>query len=342
MPTSSPSFVSGPDRGLVFDRPVWTPRSSAVLVTNTTDRVMTFTVRAEFRRGETRVATATGLVADLLPGRQRAALLDPAQECRDQYDGILIGTEYDAVRVGVERVLSEAATTPEAETASCITFEQPEIVAGRLRVGVTSRGRLAAFTFQVALLRRGALVDLATGLVSTIQPGRTRSVELPSFGRLPGYDRMLVEVDTVLPRGHGQVGSSADPVEMPFEPMYGGRTSGLWEHGQYVVDDPIRWHAVWGEIIGGASPKSPPPPVDFDAVSLLVVAFGSRPDRRYSVEITRVVDNGRFVEVEVVESAPRPFDAFVPAVSHAFHVVKIPKVEKRIVFKTARIDYHRW
>lgn len=170
--------MSRPDNGLVLGTPALTSRSSAVLVTNTSHRVMTFTVRVDFRRGDRSVATATGLVADLLPGQQRAVLLYPTQECQREYDAVLIRTAYDSVRVGVERLLSEAATTSEAEAASRITFGEPEIEAGRIRVDMTNRSLLATFTVQATLLRRESLVGLATGLVSMIHTGTTRSVEL--------------------------------------------------------------------------------------------------------------------------------------------------------------------
>src|SRR5688572_2581356 len=59
------------NHGIAFGQPLKVGSNlAAVLVTNTTDQVMTFDVRIEYRKGDT-VGEMTGTVSDLLPKQSR-------------------------------------------------------------------------------------------------------------------------------------------------------------------------------------------------------------------------------------------------------------------------------
>lgn len=73
-----------------------------------------------------------------------------------------------------------------------------------------------------------------------------------------------------------------------------------------------------------------------------MVARGDQPVVGYFVEVTRVLGTGRLLEVEVAESSSSPLEVRCRAISHAYEVDKIPKIPKRIMFKTVRTNYHLW
>jgi hypothetical protein len=102
--------TADPNRGIVFGKPVAVnPQLVAVLVTNTSDQVKSFTVKATYKQGDTILATASGAVNDIQPNQKRAATLAGVQP---------IPTSFESVRVDVDTMVQDAKTSPKAEAIS--------------------------------------------------------------------------------------------------------------------------------------------------------------------------------------------------------------------------------
>lgn len=196
-PTTA-AAAADPNRGIKFAPPVVfrTPvlTTVGVLATNTTNQVKTFTVKATFKNGDTIAATAAGAVTDLRPGEMRvASLVSPAA----------IPESFDSVRVDVDTMVRDTASTTTADAAAKFTFGPPAFQAagGLTTINIEATNQDAAahtLTVQVAFLKGGNLVAVTAGAITDIAPGQTKTTAFLVNGPLPEYDTFQVAVDTVV------------------------------------------------------------------------------------------------------------------------------------------------
>ena len=191
-----PSRSAGGDQGVSFGEPaliaIGDRNLPAVLVTNDSEQVRTFTVTALWKKGGSEVATAVGAVIDLRPHEQRA--LNLATQGPSP-------TDADSVEVHVDRMINAAGSTPNADIASLIQFGKPALRSGGLssiEVPVTNMDSMPhTFSVGAALLAHGTLIATASGSVNDIGPRLTLPVSLTIGGPDTGYDQMLVYVNSV-------------------------------------------------------------------------------------------------------------------------------------------------
>jgi hypothetical protein len=190
-PAEPAKAPADPNRGIVFGTPIKSATGAAVLVTNTTDDVKSFIVRATWKQGETILATANGAVNDLRPGMRQATALSSTDRVPDQ---------YESVRTEVNTMIREATTTPAAEAASKISFGPPKQSKIGLDVEATN-GDSAAHSFIViaTFLKGGELSGMGSGAVNDLEPGQTKTVTLSAgTGGVPERDETLISVGTVV------------------------------------------------------------------------------------------------------------------------------------------------
>ncbi len=194
MPTGAGGASGGTGRGVVFGEvAVFTqPKPIAgVPVTNTTDQVRSFTVRATFKAGDKTVATAIGTVYDLLPQSSRVAILS--------IEGSTEG-ETSAI-ASVDAVITVAATTDGSRTALAQKFGSPSVSSDgtpAIKVSITNAsGASWSLVIGAAVWRANALVGIASGTVSALGPGQSKTISLPLSGSSSG-DRITVWVDRVV------------------------------------------------------------------------------------------------------------------------------------------------
>ena len=197
QPTTPPQ-PADPNKGITFGKPVLFTVAGfttvGVLATNTTDQVKSFTVKATFKTGDKIAATANGAVNDIRPGQTRAVSMVSTSP---------IPTTYDSVRVDVDTMIREAKTTPGADAAAKIKFGEPAV---KTNAGFTTidleatNGDTAvhSFTVQIAFLKGDELVGLANGAVNDLEAGQTKTATLAAVGAIPAYDKMIVNVDTLV------------------------------------------------------------------------------------------------------------------------------------------------
>lgn len=192
-PTTPASPVVSADRGLLFGNPSMLGSNNrnviAVPVTNLSDLVKSFTVRAVYQTGGRTVATATGTVDDLPPGQLRAVFLVADAP---------IPTTYDSARIEVATMVREEKSTPAADTAAKITFGTPVVKAvgatTTIDVDVTNTDTVAhTFSLQAIYVAGVDLIGVATGGVNDLAAGQTRSATLLLQGSAAGDPRLVID-----------------------------------------------------------------------------------------------------------------------------------------------------
>jgi len=176
----------------VFGEPVRFDSSGfttiGVQVTNSTDLVKSFTVKATYKNDDQILATASGAVNNLLPGQTRAASMLTTDTVPDT---------FDSVRVDVDTMIQEEATTPDAEAAKKIAFGPPAITGGdfpMVNVEVTNTDNAAhTITVQAMFTQGGQLVGIASGAVNDIAPGQIKTATLMGQGSFEGDVTVAVE-----------------------------------------------------------------------------------------------------------------------------------------------------
>ena len=164
---------------------------STVLVTNTTDQVMSFTVKTTYRKGDTSVEL-TGDVLDLLPKQSRPAFAGGPK---------LVPSDPDSISVAVTRVREAAATTPKAEMQKKIKLSEPQPVEGSSTVTVDVTNTDATETFHVSLasayVHDDDMIAHGQGEALQLKPGETRTVKVRAVTSLSAYERVDVSISRV-------------------------------------------------------------------------------------------------------------------------------------------------
>ena len=115
-----------------------------------------------------------------------------------------------------------------------------------------------------------------------------------------------------------------------MESIAQGRTSNIEETRQAIVRTEAEWEALWKLH---AAPQSPPP-VDFATSMVAAVFLGTRPTGGYSVAITGTRRDGDTLVVEFAERRPAPDAILTQALTSPFHIVKLPRHEGAVVFRS--------
>lgn len=195
-PTAAPTIAVDPNQGITFGEPVTFAGAmpmAAVLATNTTTQVKSFTVKATYKQGDQLLATASGAVNELLPNQTRAVMLLAQGE---------IPTTADTIRVDVDTMVLERDASGEGDVAQKIAFGQPLIQNSgsfaMVDVEVTNNDTNAhSFTVQAIFLRDNQLVGLATGAVNELAPGQTKTASLITQGETDGATVQLA-IETIV------------------------------------------------------------------------------------------------------------------------------------------------
>ncbi len=196
-PEASASVEAARSDGITFGRPVVVSKDGMgavlVLVSNTTDEVKSFTIKASLSRANATVAQLAGAVNDLRPHEMRAADLMA-------FDGL--PATYDRIDLSIDQVVTSTTSARAADVAAKLKLGAPSIASadgsGRIRVPVTNDDvQPHSFTVRATFLSDGDLVGDAVGDVGDLGPGQTSQVTLLPLGDTTSYDQVLVAIDSV-------------------------------------------------------------------------------------------------------------------------------------------------
>ena len=117
-----------------------------------------------------------------------------------------------------------------------------------------------------------------------------------------------------------------------------GTSSNIEEATQTVIRTPEAWTDWWNqhittiEVVDGKETTPPPPPVDFDAETLLVATMGTRSSGGYAIEFTGINHKGATLIATLRTTAPDP-DGFVTmALTQPFAIIAVPRHNGPVTF----------
>lgn len=126
-------------------------------------------------------------------------------------------------------------------------------------------------------------------------------------------------------------------MNVDFTTIARGSNSGYQSASQMVIDNSERWSNLWQQHTSNTEPPPPVPQVDFTRYSVVAVFAGEKPTGGYSVEILSVETSGSQTQeqlaITVQYRQPSAGDFVTEALTYPYHIIGIPKIDGRVVFK---------
>lgn len=126
---------------------------------------------------------------------------------------------------------------------------------------------------------------------------------------------------------------------MKFQTIDKGYYSGYSNPAYHVINNANEWTYVWNQHTQTMLPQQPPPEVDFSKTTIIAVFMGEFNTGGYGIEITEVIDTGLSVVVKVEKTYPGKGCIVTQAFSQPYHIVKLDKIDKDIIFDTSTRTY---
>ncbi|MDD2777813.1 MAG: protease complex subunit PrcB family protein [Methanocellales archaeon] len=120
--------------------------------------------------------------------------------------------------------------------------------------------------------------------------------------------------------------------ELTFETISKGSSSGHDERKDYVIKDLSEWGDLWSKMHSIVLPTPNPPNVNFEDEMIIAVFQGRHFTGGYAIEITQIVEKENSVEIFVKEISPPPDSMVTQAFTQPYHIVKVKRVDKEVVF----------
>lgn len=122
-----------------------------------------------------------------------------------------------------------------------------------------------------------------------------------------------------------------------FRTIARGIDSGYQSANQMVIDNSEEWIDLWQQHTYNTEPPPPVPQVDFTSYSVVAVFAGEKPTSGYSVEILSAETSGSQTQeqlaITVQHRQPEAGDFVTEALTYPYHIIRIPKIDGKVVFK---------
>jgi hypothetical protein len=82
-------------------------------------------------------------------------------------------------------------------------------------------------------------------------------------------------------------------------------------------------------------PQDPLPVVDFSKTTIIAVLMGTCPTTGYEIEVKEIIDTGLSVVVKVEKTYPGEGCVVGQMITHPYHIVKVDKIGKYVIFDTS-------
>jgi hypothetical protein len=127
-------------------------------------------------------------------------------------------------------------------------------------------------------------------------------------------------------------------MNIDFTTIARGSDSGYQSASQImVIDNSAQWIDLWQQHTSNTEPPPPVPQVDFTRYSVVAVFAGEQPTGGYSVEIVSVETSSSQTQeqlaINVEHRQPSAGDFVTEALTYPYHMIRIPKIHGRVVFK---------
>ncbi len=123
-------------------------------------------------------------------------------------------------------------------------------------------------------------------------------------------DKKIIEFESIAKGGHGRIEESVN----------------------MVIKNNEKLDSLWNVVFKTRIPKPELPEVDFEKEMVLAVFMGYTSTGGYSVSIENIYEKGGMVIVERKVVTPGPDDLVTDEETQPFHIVKMAKTDKEIIF----------
>ncbi len=121
---------------------------------------------------------------------------------------------------------------------------------------------------------------------------------------------------------------------VPFEELQSGGFSGIMNKKQVVIKNQSDYETLMNEVYYNQDKMPVIPEVDFTKNYLVAVAVGARNTGGYAIQITGITESSSGMTVSVTETSPGKNCVVTESITYPYQIVKIPKTDKEVKFKT--------
>jgi hypothetical protein len=119
-----------------------------------------------------------------------------------------------------------------------------------------------------------------------------------------------------------------------FQTIVKGYYSGHTSSAYYVIDNQENWTNVWNEYQRIFTPQYPPPEVNFSESLVIAVFMGEQTSGGFEIAIKSIHPRNNLLVVNVDKTHPGPHCIVTLALTQPYHIIKLDKIDKQIVFET--------
>lgn len=121
---------------------------------------------------------------------------------------------------------------------------------------------------------------------------------------------------------------------LDFQTIDKGAWSGHTEQAYYVIQNLEEWVHVWNQHQQIFIPQHPHPEINFSEATVIAVFMGMCRTTGHSVEVKEVIDTGLTIVVKVEKVHPGKNCIVGLALTYPYHIIKICKINKHVIFQT--------
>ncbi|MDN5214823.1 protease complex subunit PrcB family protein [Fulvivirgaceae bacterium BMA12] len=110
--------------------------------------------------------------------------------------------------------------------------------------------------------------------------------------------------------------------------------SGILDEQYVLVDDPNSWEDLWDKTAVWTPDELPE--VDFTKSMVIAVYMGEKVSGGFEIEISELRESEDTIEVVSKITIPESGQGVTTALSQPFHIIKINKTSKKIIFSTVQ------
>ena len=141
----------------------------------------------------------------------------------------------------------------------------------------------------------------------------------------------------LLPGFSGCSGQGSDETKLAMEIVMDGTFSSVDDKRELLINTNEQYQALMSDVYKNLDQMPRIPVVDFSKNSLVAVFVGPRNTGGYLVIIDSITEGSKNISVNVTESTPGKNCVVTEGITKPFSIVKIPKTDKKPIFKTKQI-----
>jgi hypothetical protein len=132
--------------------------------------------------------------------------------------------------------------------------------------------------------------------------------------------------------------------EKSFETLDKGAYSGHQIRKDYMIKNDASWKDLWNVTVSYMNPllfeiykpKLEAPEVDFSKDMVIAVYMGTQMTGGYGIEIKKILEKKKILEVLVEEHDPKPWFIYTQALTQPYHIIKTKTTKKKVKFKRVK------